>query len=271
MAGMSRETSDKQADRWIDPFEGFEYLTSTVTVTAAGQAEKVATCGIDPAIFGRFVDPSFFIGLAIRAGVDSGISAEGNVNMLQSLVQHRPAVLDEPLIVRGVIRAVTAVPRGRTIDTDVWFEDQTGARVISAPRRSLKPDAAGGERGAGERPPPVLTRPGSAAVLSSHELTPALVKAYSEEGNSIHYDLEAARRAGFRAPLIGGGMGVHYLIAALYADGPLEQLDLDIYFRRPIFWDDRFNVVKAADGRAIALTRSDGDATKVLTEARIND
>jgi hypothetical protein len=261
----------KQKDdaRWVDPHAGFEYQKDVVLVESDYQRERIRTCGIDPDIFAGTVDPSFYIGLAIRAGVASGISAEGNVNMLQSLLQHRPALLDEPLTVRGRITAVTPVPRGWTVDTDVWFEDERGARVITARRRSLKPDPAKGKRGAGDRPPPVLTAPDAGTVLASHQLTPEIVVNYSEEGNSIHYDLAAAQAAGFRAPLIGGGMGVHYLIAALYAEGIREQLDLDIYFRRPIFWDDGFDVVMAADGGAIGLTRRDGEQIKVLTEARI--
>ena len=39
------------------------------------------------------------------------------------------------------------------------------------------------------------------------ELTPQAVRDYSVEGNSIHYEEKAAARAGFRAPIIGGGMG----------------------------------------------------------------
>ena len=268
---MSGET-----DRaWVDPYEGFEYDTDTVTVSSTYQREKLGICGIPPEVFGDRVDASFFIGIAIRAGAASGISAQGNVNMLQSLIQHRPAALDEPLTVRGRITAVTDVPRGRTIDTDVWFEDAGGERVITARRRSLKPDPAKSDRGAGERPPPVLADPSTADLLASHTLTPEIVVAYSEEGNSIHYDLEAARRAGFRAPLIGGGMGVHYLLAAIYEEAPPEHFDLDIYFRRPIFWDDTFDVVRHEN--AMALTRAEpapaaGDPAliKVLTEMRIN-
>ncbi len=257
---------------WVDPHAGFEYDPDTIVVPADYQREKLGICGIEPDLFGNRVDAAFFIGLAIRAGVASGISAQGNVNMLQSLIQHRPAALDEPLTVRGRITAVTEVPRGRTIDTDVWFEDTTGERVITARRRSLKPDPAKSGRGAGERPPPVLSDPASAAVLATHTLTPEIVVAYSEEGNSIHYDLEAARKAGFRAPLIGGGMGVHYLLAAIYAEAPPERFDMDIFFRRPIFWDDSFHVVREAE--AMALTRTAGavtkELTKVLTEMRIN-
>jgi len=276
-SGVVVIVTDAEKERWVDPHVGFDYLTDTVVVSADAQRAKLRICGIDPNLFGETVDASFFIGLAIHAGVASGISAQGNVNMLQSLRQHRPAQLDEALTVRGRITAVTPVPRGRTVDTDVWFEDAQGRRVISARRRSLKPDPAGPEqaqRGAGERPPAVLANPAGAAVLASYQLTPEMVVGYSEAGNSIHYDLAAAQRAGFRAPLIGGGMGVHYLIAALYADGIREQLDLDIYFRRPIFWDNEFQVVLANDGGAIALTRQDQgqveNEVKVLTEARIN-
>ena len=253
---------------WVDPFAGFEYQTDSVVVPTDYQRDKLGICGLDPAVFGNAVDASFYIGLAIRAGVASGISAQGNVNMLQSLVQHRPALLDETLTVKGRITAVTDVPRGRTIDTDVWFEDAAGERVITARRRSLKPDPDKSNRGAGERPPPVLNEPTTAAVLATHTLTPEIVVGYSEEGNSIHYDLEAAQKAGFRAPLIGGGMGVHYLLAAIYAQSVPASFDLDIYFRRPIFWDDSFQVVR--DDGAMALTRNDGEQIKVLTEMRIN-
>ena len=75
--------------------------------------------------------------------------------------------------------------------------------------------------------------------------------------------MEAANQAGFRAPIIGGGMGVHFLIAELWPERGTE-IFLDIFFRRPIFWDDKFYVGRTDS--AIALIR-DG---KVLTEARIN-
>jgi hypothetical protein len=252
--------------RWHEPVAGFEYETATVVISSDFQRDKLAACGLDTEIFHGAVDPSFFIGEAIHAGVSSGISAEGNVNMLQTLAQHRPAMLDEPLTVRGRIAAVTEVPRGRTIDTEVVFESATGERVISANRRSLKPDPAkAGTRGAGDRPEPVVTDLAMMEVVAEHTLTPEIVKAYSREGNSIHYELEAAQAAGFRAPLIGGGMGVHYLLAHIWAVRQPAVLDLDIYFRRPIFWDERFAVAVAPGLDAICIAK-DG---KVATEARI--
>ncbi|MEQ8484125.1 MAG: hypothetical protein RIB46_07155 [Pseudomonadales bacterium] len=255
---------------WFEPSEGFRFRPATVAVSRDHQAEKLALCGLPADVFGDTVDPSFFIALGIRAGIANGISAQGNVNMLQRLVQHRPARLDEPLRAQGVIDRVTDVPRGRTVHTDVWFEDEHGERVISAPRTSLKPDPnKTGHGGAGERPAPVIEDVADLQPLSTHTLTPETVKGYSSEGNSIHYEIDAANRAGFRAPLIGGGMGVHYLLCALWRDGVPRQLDLDIYFRRPIFWDDTFTVAVQpgeAGWRAMALIK-DG---KMLTEARIN-
>lgn len=256
---------------WLDPVEGFTFNPAAISVAPEWQAEKLTLCGLPPEAFGDTVDPSFFIALGIRAGIANGISAEGNVNMLQRLVQHRPARLGEALRARGTIDRVTPVPRGRTVHTEVWFEDEGGAPVVAAPRTSLKPDPdKSGSGGAGERPPPVIEDVDSLEHLSTHTLTPEIVKGYSSEGNSIHYEMAAANRAGFRAPLIGGGMGVHYLLSALWQHGPLERLDMDIYFRRPIFWDDTFTVAaEAGPGgwSAMALIK-DG---KVLTEARIND
>ncbi len=259
----------EQPTRWIEPLAGFEFEPDTIEVSREFQQEKLIACGLDPSVFDDSVDPSFFIGIGIHAGIRNGISAEGNVNMLTRLIQHRPVASGEPLIVRGVIRKVTEVPRGQTIETEVWFEDEAGRPVISAPRKSLKPDPSrSGRRGAGERPPPVIANTGSLLRRGEYRLTPDQVRDYSSEGNSIHYEMEAANRAGFRAPIIGGGMGVHFLMSALWLTYRPESFDLSIYFRRPIFWDDTFTVAVDASTEpwgAIGLIR-DG---KVLTEAAI--
>jgi len=280
-------------ENWVVPHQGFNYLPDTVAVTAAHQVDKLLACGIDADIFAGQVDPAFFIGIAIHAGINSGISAEGNINMLQSLRMHRPVLLDEALMVKGQILAVTEVPRGLRVDTDVWFEDAQGQRVISAPRTSLRPDPRRAQskshsadvndknkdkdkaKGAGERPQPVVDDLSALAFLASYQLTPEGVRAYSMEGNSIHYEMEPAQKAGFRAPLIGGGMGVHFLMAELWrghkhSGGP-QAFDAEIYFRRPIFWDDSVGVYSRADDQtgwnAMALLKEDAQGKqKVGTE-----
>ncbi|MFT7244440.1 MAG: hypothetical protein ACI82A_001797, partial [Candidatus Azotimanducaceae bacterium] len=250
---------------WHEPTVGFELVPQEVIVTTDAQREKLSACGLNADDFDGWVDASFYIGLGIHAGIASGISAEGNVNMLTSLIQHRLVRLDEPLTVRGRITGVTDVPRGQTIETDVWFEDVTGKRAISAPRKSLRPGANAKSSGAGERPAPVIENPEELNQYQNFELTPQRVKDYSTEGNSIHYEMAAANKAGFRAPIIGGGMGVHYLVHTLWRECQPTSWDLSIYFRRPIFWDDAFAVM-ANPWDSIGLVKQG----KVLTEARIN-
>jgi hypothetical protein len=260
--------------QWIEPYAGFRLNREETIVTAMYQMEKLGALGLESSVFGPYVDPAFYIGLGIHAGIASGISAEGNVNMLSQIIVHRPVALDEKLFSCGSIKSIDEVPRGHRVTTDVWFEDESGRRAISVPRVSLKPDPAKvNVRGAGDRPVPVIDNTQSLKVVSEHQLTPEGTMLYSHEGNAIHYEMEAANKAGFRAPIIGGGQGVHYLMNALWRHGGrhggrhvVQALNLELYFRRPIFWDDRVEVAMAVDKSAIGLIR-DG---KVLTEARIN-
>jgi len=255
------------SNEWIEPVAGFELSQEESIVTEQYQVEKLASQGLDASLFGDHVDPSFYIGIGIRVGIASGISAEGNVNMLSRIVQHRPVVLGESLMSKGKIVSVEDVPRGWRISTDVWFEGSNGERAVSVPRVSLKPDPLkAGSRGAGERPAPVVEEADMLKVVSEHRLTPEGTKAYSSEGNAIHYEMGAANLAGFKAPIIGGGQGVHFLMAAIWARG-LEQVDLDIYFRRPIFWDDTIAVGTSSDMSAVASLREG----KVLTEMKVNN
>lgn len=260
------------AEVWVDPHAGFQIDRIDTCVTQEYQKEKLDALELDTSRYGHQVDPSFYIGLGIHAGIASGISAEGNVNMLSSIIQHRPLLLGEMLYSAGCIQAVEPVPRGRRITTDVWFEDEAGGRAVSVPRESLKPDPSKSARGAGERPAPVISEVSSLEILGEHQLTPEGTRGYSTEGNAIHYEEDVAQAAGFRAPIIGGGQGVHYLMWHLWQDG-IQSMHLDVFFRRPIFWDDRVQVGRAKDGAAIALLREgNGDEpTKVLTEIRVNE
>ena len=253
---------------WIEPYAGFELASALLTVESSYQAEKLTALGIDPDYYRGWVDPAFFIGISIQAGIDSGISAEGNVNMLTRLKVLRAPRLDEPMRVKGNIESVTEVPRGLRISTNVTFETTTGETLISVPRESLKPMAKAGDsstpsRGAGSRPPPVIQSTSDLEIQEDRELWPEQTLGYSREGNAIHYDEAVAQQAGFRAPIIGGGQGVHYLTRAFWKLG--GQSDWEIYFRRPIFWDDHIQVGCLANHEGLALCRGE----KVLTEVAV--
>ena len=244
--------------QWKEPEEGYQLEPDMVGVTRGYQHEKLTTCGIDPDVFAGVADPSFFIGIAIQAGVNSGISAEGAVNMVQSLEVIRPALLDELLLVEGRIESVQEVARGERVETHVWFSDQEGQVILRANRVSLRPKPNSLEKGgAGVRPEPVIKDVSVLNQKKEFQLTPDIVRNYSSEGNSIHYDESAARAGGFRAPIIGGGMGVHYLMADLWASQSPYSVVCNIYFRRPIFWDDLISVGVAASDTAFGLLRRD--------------
>ena len=229
---------------WQEPVPGFRYAEEEISVSLDFQREKLRACGLEPSVFGTDVDPAFFIGLAIQAGIRSGISAEGNINMLQGLTMHKRPVLGQELAVSGEILSVANVPRGLRVETDVAFLSNDGDRVISARRVSLKPntEAVSTKLGAGERPASLISDVKELSMGGIMELTPQAVRDYSVEGNSIHYEEEAAARAGFRAPIIGGGMGVHYLTHAIWSKRTPTFFDADIFFRRPIFWDEKLRI-----------------------------
>jgi len=258
------------AEQWTEPCRGYRFQSREMTVEAAEQARLVGLCGIDPDIFRGAMDPAGFISLAIQEGVRNRIHANGTVNMVNTVRQDRQMRLGEPLTVTGEILDVEEVPRGRVATSEVWFSGADGKRALTSRRRSLRPDASkAATRGAGERPDPVIADLATLKTVGTFTLTPEGVKAYSGPHNPIHFDPEAARRGGFRAPIIGGGQGVRFITASIWQRFRPAVLELDIYFRRPIYWDDTFTVrVDERDGtwRAICLAKDD----KVATEARIS-
>ena len=260
--------------KWIEPEEGYQLGPDIISVASDYQIEKLTACGIDPGVFSGAVDPSFFIGIAIQAGVNSGISAEGAVNMVQFLEVIRPPLLDEPLLVQGRIESVNEVARGERVETHVWFSDQKELVVLRANRVSLRPRSISADAGgAGLRPASVISDISTLKQREEFRLTPDIVRNYSSEGNSIHYDETSAKAGGFRAPIIGGGMGVHYLMAELWTARQPNCFSCNIYFRRPIFWDDEISVGVDPSYKVLGLLKTEGQAKsptkKVGTEMEL--
>jgi acyl dehydratase len=261
------ETADME---WIEPCKGFKFQDRVMTVEAEEQERLLRLCGIDPSVFADNMDPAGFISLAIQEGVRNRIHANATINMVQHLVQHRPMKLGEKLTVSGEILDVEDVPRGRVATSEVWFCGKDGKRALTTGRKSLRPDPSKvGSRGAGERPAPVIADVAGLDEVNRFTLTPEGVTAYSGPHNPIHFDPEVAKRNGYRAPIMGGTQCVRFLTAEIWRRFAPRTLDLDIYFRRPLFWDDTFTVMvdeRNGEWKAICLAK-DG---KVASEARIN-
>lgn len=258
----------------IDPVPGFAYAERTFTPDAAEEARLLEICGTPPGTFGGGVDPAAFITLAIEEQVRNGIASSGGVNMVQWLVIGDLPRLGEAVTVTGGILDVTEAPRGQVSTAEAHYHGADGRFCLTSGRMSLRTDPAKYAdpklRGAGKRPDPVIPDPDALETIEDVHLTPDIVSAYSlNTTNPIHNDMDAANRAGYRAPIIGGAHGVRYLTRALWQRFSPARVRLDIRFRRPIHWDDAFDLRVAGDTdwSAICLAR-DG---KVLVEMAISD
>lgn len=256
--------------QWIEPKKGYKYETRVMTVDAHEQIRLLELCGIDPVIFGDSIDPSGFISISIQEGVRNGIHANGTVNMGNRIIQHRQMRLGEALTVSGEILDVEDVPRGKVAISETLFCGTDGKCALVSIRRSLRPDPDKiGLRGAGGQPPPYIEDVARMRALATFTLKPENVVAYTGPHNPIHFDPEAAKRSGFRAPIIGGGQGVRFLTTEIWRRFRPQVLDIEVQFRRPIFWDDTVTVIvdeQQDKWRSLGLTKGD----KVATEVRIN-
>lgn len=258
----------------VTPRAGLRFAPRRVRFDPADEARMMRVCGSDTALFEGMIDPAAFIPHAIRESALNGITENGGVNMLQVIRMESPLALDEEITVSGGISSVTEAPRGLVTTTDTFYHGQDGRLGLALRRVALKTDptksADPALRGAGERPAPVVADPGALERLTEIALTPEDVKTYSlDTGNRLHVDPEAAARAGYRAPIIGGSQGVRYMTAALWREGAPARVALDIRFRRPIFWDESFEVrAEGKKGARSALCLSRGP--KVLMEMRVS-
>lgn len=257
----------------IEPYAGYRYAERTFTPDAEDEKRLMAICGTDPDTFRGGVDPAAFITLAIEEQVRNGVSSSGGVNMVQWLEVHDLPRYGEAVTVNGGITDVQDVPRGRTSAAEAEYRGADGRLCIRSGRVSLRTDpnryADPALRGAGKRPEPVISDPEALEVVGHVQLTPEIVCGYSlRTTNPIHNDMDAANRAGYRAPIIGGAHGVRYLTRAIWDRFAPRKVRMDIRFRRPIHWDDAFDVRVQGQGEwnAICLSR-DG---KVLVEMAIS-
>lgn len=256
------------------PHVGYRFAPRRTRFDRAAEERMLGVTGGDPAVFDGCIDPAAFIPAAIREAVANGISANGMVNMLQKIVVDAPLRLDEEIEVTGEVVEVTETPRGLVWVCDTNYAPAQGGPGVRTRRTALMTDpsvkADPGQRGTVPRPEPAITDPAPLGTVREVTMTPEDCVTYcGDTSNLIHTDLEFARNAGYRAPIVGGSHGIRYMTAALYRQFSPVTLDIDVMFRRPIFWDDSFDVrVDEADGtwRALCTARQG----KVMSEMRIN-
>ena len=244
------------------PPVGFVFPETEVEVTLERQRRKLECCGVDPDLWGATADPSFLAFFTIMAQRWTGRSINGNVHMTQVYRLSAPLQLGRPLAMTGEVTRIEPHPRGEIVYADFAFRDTDGATPLKASRSSLNPGEGDADARRPSREPPELS---AMQEIGATQLEPERVATFSDEAeNLIHSDPATAEKFGFRAPIAGGLMASHIMLGGLTAEagkGPINGLDAEIAFLRPMFWDDSFRIRGeglASGPGSIALVRPDG-------------
>lgn len=245
---------------------GFDFPVQEIVIEPEAQARKLAFCGIDPGLYGETVDV-VMLGLpTLQSIMAAGVPVVGGVHLMQRFIQRRPIRLGEPVVIAGRVLSRVPAPRGSILESAFSYARRDGTVLVEAVRAGIIPDGNTGPAPAEPKPDESLE--GFAPVMT-RTLEPDKVAAYSEEaGNLIHSDPEVARQHGFRAPIAAGLMGLHYYREALETRHRATGFDLEVRFRRPMFWDDTLTLVAREESSRIVAMRllgSEGKPTSLAT------
>lgn len=244
------------------PPVGFRFPGREVVVESGYQARKLECCGVDPAIWGKCTDPSFFAFYTIMAQRWTGRSINGNVHMSQAYFLSSAIPQGRPINMAGEVTKIDPHPRGQRVWADFKFSLENGTVPLRASRSSLNP-------GEPHLDAPRVSTPSlnisSMYLVNETILEPEKVAAFSDEAeNLIHSDPDTAKRFGFKAPIAGGLMASHIMLGGLVDEagqGGIVELQGEISFHRPMFWDERLRFVAspkdAAGPRSMALIGDD--------------
>ena len=240
---------------WDAVAEGFRFPTLEACVTAERQRRHHQACDVPEGAFGGRADPSILGQDTALAAVKAGLPLDGRIHLRCLIRQRRPVALGERLRLEGRVLPFGPSPRGRLLNAAFTFHDSAGAEPLEMEMHYLLPGPPTGERG----PREAEAAPAAFAPIAAMALTPEKVMAYSSEaGNLIHFDVDFAKAAGFRAPLAQGQMQVTAALGALAAAGLPEAFTLDSRFLRPLHWDERATVEATADRRRLRFLTADG-------------
>jgi acyl dehydratase len=247
----------------IDLEVGLEFSPQIFIISSKDQKDKLECCDIEPTLYGDFVDVAMLGLPTLQVLMDSGIPILGAVHLSQRFRQLRPLRLDETIRISGRIIEINPHPRGSIICCEFKYENEEDQICVEATRSGIIPLGA-------KEPSNSIFRPKEDLdgfnQISQKILEPSKVASFSKEaGNLIHSDAEVAKKHGFRAPIAAGLMGVHLYreVIARYMGNP-ECFDMEIWFRRPMFWDDTLSLLtkrKNENINAMHLLGGDGKPT----------
>lgn len=254
---------DGDLSAWDDIPAGYRFPDFQVTVDRARQDIYHRAADVKTGRFGDRADVSIFAQDTSIAAGRAGLPKDGRIHTRHRIRQTAPIALGDTLTLRGRVEPFGQSPRGRVLHCSFDFVAADGDVPLTMQADYLLPDGSAPtptSRAASIEDPRAGLR-----TVGACQLTPEKVTAYSREvGNRIHFDSAFAVERGFRAPLAQGLMQVTAVMGAIVESGVPSALDLELQFRRPLFWDDRFEVLADAERR---LFRCIGPSGKPSGEA----
>ena len=241
---------------------GFEFPSQTFLVATEDQVRKLKYSGIDPDLYGDTVDVAMLGLPTLNVLISSGIPILGGVHLSQRFKQIEPFHLEEEITVSGQILEINPHPRGCILRCEFSYARADGSVCVEAVRSGITP--IGPKELSMGIPRPDESLDGFFEIMR-RTLVPQDVADFSDEaGNLIHSHPEVAREHGFRAPIAAGLMGIHFYREALEKLYMPETFDLEVWFRRPMFWDDTLSLIAHREGERITqmhLLGSNGKPT----------
>jgi acyl dehydratase len=236
--------------------EGHSYGPVSLPVEAGAVADLVAATGGDPA---RWVAhaPPYFAAMALFA-VSSRLLADpvvvpftrSLIHTEQSFVWRRALDIGDELSVIGRVDTVRARDSLHLVSFDLRAPGREGpwleARSVfllsdeAAAADEERPEPGPLERGENSEPSllpmPAATAPVDVMARSASRSDLVRYAGATRDWNPIHWDHEAARRAGFPGIVVHGLVMAAWLIQAgsRYQEGPWPLQEMRVRFRRPL-------------------------------------
>ena len=234
-------------------------------IDRARQSHYHHTTGVSGAAFADLVDVSVFAQDVSRAIAKAGLPNDGRVLVRQRVFQTGHIRLDEVLSVEGEIGPYGEGPRGRYLTCRVAFRRADRTVPLRMATEHLLPYGeapARRRKAAAKREDPRL----GMQPVGSLKLNPENVMGYAKEvGNQIHFDPEFAQSRGYRAPLAQGLMQLTALHGAIVKRAMPWEMDVEICFLRPVFWDSQLTLYAGLAGQVYRCIDQDGKLTAEAT------
>jgi hypothetical protein len=235
----------------VDLEIGFEFPSYAFCVSADDQSHKLKCSGIEPDLYGNNVDLAMLGLPTLRVLMAYDIPILGGVHLSQRFRQINPIRLEEEIIVKGSITDINPHPRGCILSCKFTYRTSSGNLCVEAERSGIVP--IGARKTSLGTPRPEECLDGFVEIEKRSSEPKKVAEFSSEAGNLIHSDPLVAIQHGFRAPISAGLIGIHLYREAIekHCARP-KYFDMEVWFRRPMFWDDTLSLVAKKEKGQIA-------------------